>query len=82
MADQIFEASVGIGDDQWMMMNTYNLLNIQRCRNTNVAWQYLSTVISFNFVNVSSPVLLNVETSPLIYTVNYCTGFYIISTLD
>ena len=36
--DEIFEAFVGTDDDLTMMMNTSNLLNVQRCRKTNDAW--------------------------------------------
>ena len=34
------------------------------------------------FLTYSVQCCYNVETSPLIYTTNYCTGFYIIATLE
>ena len=80
--DEIFEAFVGIDDDLTMMMNTPTYWTFKDVEKQMMHDNTFSLLFVTIFLTYSVQCCYNVETSPLIYTTNYCTGFYIIATLE
>ena len=61
--------------------DTYNILNVQHVDIQMLHDKTCPLLFVIILLTHSVQCCYNVETSPLIYTLNYCTGFYIIATL-